>query len=199
MPRRKGHKVGKLGCPELLQHYETRFNIRLTASKLTRTHRQLARMDTAVAEHLRGRIREPARFQALIAGRSSYSSDTQCKRCGGSTRTVYCASCWGCQTSRRPLVLNERGGVALWPPALRSRAGWLALCEQRQRERRGESLSCTFGVFTASTTPTGKLSIEAPALKLSIPDLSLHHFDFINNIVQRHPEFLDVLKFAGWT
>lgn len=198
MPR-QGHRVGPPGCPPELQHYEQRFGVRLSASKLTRLHRELARSDTAVAEHFRRRIREPARFDAFLAGRRSYTSDTACTRCGSSMRTVYCASCYACQTGRRPLQLTHGGKVAAWPPALRSRAGWLALCEQRRRERRGERQSCIVGPFTATTTPTGTLSISAPALGLSISDLSLHSFDFINNVIQRHPEFLDVLRWAGWT
>lgn len=197
MPR-TGHKLGPPGCPPELRHYEQRFGIRLSASKLTRLHRELARSDTAVAEHFRRRIREPARFDAFVMGRKSYSSDTPCKRCGSRTRTVYCSSCYACQTNRRPLQLTAGGKVAAWPPALRSRAGWLALCEQRKRERNGERDAATFGPFTATTTPTGKLSISAPALGLSIPDLSLHSFDFINNVIQRHPEFLGVLRWAGW-
>jgi hypothetical protein len=198
MPR-AGHKLGPPGCAPELRHHEQRFDLRLSASKLTKQKRMLARSDPAVAEHFRRRIREPARFIAFLAGRSSFTSDTPCRRCGSSTRTVYCASCYACQTSRRPLQLTVSGKVAAWPPALRSRAGWLALCEERQRERKGERESRTFGPFTASTTPTGTLSISAPALGLSIPDLSLHPFDFINNVIQRHPEFLDVLRWAGWT
>jgi hypothetical protein len=72
------------------------------------------------------------------------------------------------------------------------------LCKQRKRERNGERESRTFGPFTATTTPTGTLSISAPALGLSIADLSLYSFDFINNVIQRHPEFLEVLRWAGW-
>jgi hypothetical protein len=97
------------------------------------------------------------------------------------------------------LRLSAAGKVASWPPALRSRAGWLALCDSRKRERSGERDSCTFGLFTATTTPTGTLSIEAPTLGLHIPDLSRHPFDFIHNIVQRHPDLLEVLRWAGWT
>jgi hypothetical protein len=197
MPR-AGHSTGPQGCPPELQHYEMRLGIRLTASKLTRLHRQLARTDPAVAAHLQRRIREPARFHAFMAGRSRYTSDTPCGRCDSSTRTVYCASCWTCQTAKRPLQTDQSGRVTGWPVALRSRAGWLALCEQQQRERQGERETRTFGRFTATTTPTGTLSVSAPALGLSIPDLSRHPFDFINNIATRHPEFLDVLRWAGW-
>jgi len=35
-------------------------------------------------------------------------------------------------------------------------------------------------------------------MNLSIPDLSKHPFEYLNNIVTRHPEFLDALKWAGW-
>lgn len=198
MPR-PGHAIGSPGCPPELRHHEQRLGLKLSASKLTKQHRMLARSDPAVAEHLRRRIREPARFEALLAGRSRYTSDTPCGRCGSSIRTVYCSSCWTCQTSRRPLQLTAGGKVAAWPPALRSRAGWLALCDERRRERSGESESCTFGPFEATTTPTGTLSISAPTLGLRIPDLSRYPFDFINNVVQRHPEFLDVLRWANWT
>lgn len=197
MPRR-GHKVGPAGCPPELEHYEQRFGVRLSASKLTRLHRELARSDTAIAEHFRRRIREPARFDAFLAGRSSYPSDTLCTRCGSSIRTVYCASCYACQIRRRPLQLTAGGKVTAWPPALRSRAGWLALCEERRRERNGEREACTFGAFTASTTPTGKLSLEASGLGIRIPDLSSHSFDQINNLASRYPEVLDALRWASW-
>jgi hypothetical protein len=198
MPR-AGHKLGRQGAPSEIAHYESRLGIRLTADKLTKAKRDLARSDPAVAEHLRRRIREPGRFNAMMAGRSRYASDTACRRCGGNTRTVYGAACWTCQTSLRPLQLTDRGRVAGWPPAFRSRAGWLALCGERRRERQGERETRTFGPFTATTTPTGTLSISAPVLGLSIPDLSLHSFDFINNIATRHPKLLDVLRWAGWT
>jgi hypothetical protein len=197
LPRR-GHRIGPPGCPPELRHHEQRLGILLSASKLTRTKRELARLDSAVAEHFRKRIREPERFEAFLAGRSRYISDTPC-RCGSSIRTVYCASCWTCQTTRRPLQLTAAGKVAAWPPALRSRAGWLALCEQRQRERNGERDSRTFGHFTATTTPTGKLSISAPAVGISVPDLGALPFDSINNLVRLYPEVLDALRWAGWT
>ena len=67
MPR-AGHATGPAGCPPDLQHYEQRLGIRLTASKLTKAKRDLARLDPAVAEHFRHRIREPARFDAFVAG-----------------------------------------------------------------------------------------------------------------------------------
>ena len=197
MPR-QGHSTGPQGCPPELLHYEHRFGIRLRADKLTRTHRQLARTDPAVAGHLQRRIREPARFEAMMAGRTRYTSDTRCSRCGSCARTVYGAACFTCQTNRRPLQLTSGGKVAAWPPALRSRAGWLALCNERQRERQGERDASTFGAFTATTTPTGKLSISAPTLGLSIPDMSALSFDHINRLVRLHPEFLELLEWAGW-
>lgn len=95
-------------------------------------------------------------------------------------------------------VSMPRTRSQLGPPAVRSRDGWLAICEQRQRERSGERAEATFGPFTATTTPAGKLSIEAPALRLSILDVSQHPFEYLNNIAQRHPEFLDALRWAGW-
>lgn len=197
MPRR-GHTTGPQQTPDTLAHYESRHGVRIRASKLTRALREIAQTDTAVAEFLRARVREPERFAAFLAGRGWYDSDRRCTRCGSARRTVYCASCHACQTARRPLRLDNMNRVASWPPALRSREGWLALCDQRKRERGGERASATFGPFTATTTPTGKLSVAAPALNLSIPDLSKHEFEYLNNIVLRHPEFLDLLRWAGW-
>ncbi|TAM34136.1 MAG: hypothetical protein EPN61_17555 [Burkholderiaceae bacterium] len=197
MPRR-GHRIGPPACPPELQHYETRYSIRLKADKLTRLHRQLARDDPAVASHLQRRIREPARFAAMMAGRTKYTSDTPCGHCGSTTRTVYGAACWTCQTTKRPLQRDSRGKVSAWPAALRSRDGWLALCEQRKRERSGQRDTCTFGPFTASSTPTGKLSIQAPALGVSVPDASTLSFDQLNKLVRLYPEFLELLEWAGW-
>ena len=197
MPR-EGHKTGPQRTPDELVHYEQRFGLRIRSSKLTKQLRSIAQSDTAVAQFLRARIREEKRFIAFIEGRAWYESDRKCQRCGSINRTVYCAACHACQTSRRPLLLDSRNRVASWPPALRSREGWLALCEQRKRERGGERALASFGPFTATTTPTGKLSVEAPALNLSIPDLSKHEFEYLNNIVRRHPEFLDLLRWAGW-
>lgn len=198
MPR-KGHAFGAQGCPPELAHHEHRHGIRLTASKLTRTHRQLARTDPAVAEHLRRRIRESARFDAMMAGRTRYTSDTPCPKCGGSTRTVYSASCWTCAVRSRPLQTDSAGRVTAWPPALRSRAGWLALRDERRRERAGETDGATFGAFTASTTPTGRLSLHAPALGIAIPDMAALSFDQINHLSRLHPEVLHALAWAGWT
>jgi hypothetical protein len=196
---RVGHRIGPQGCPPELQHYEQRFGLKLSASKLTKQHCTLARSDPAVAAHLRRRIREPARYEAMLAGRTRYASDTPCQKCGSSTRTVYGAACWTCATTKRPLQTDQHGRVTGWPPALRSRAGWLALADERQRERKGERNVGTFGQFTATTTPTGKLSISAPALGINLPDLGAMPFDFINNLATRHPEVLDALRWAGWT
>jgi hypothetical protein len=198
MPR-QGHRVGPPGCPPELQHYEQRFGIRLRADKLTRLHRELARSDPAVAELMRRRIREPARYEAMMAARTRYTSDTQCNRCGSRTRTVYGAACHACAVLKRPLQTDHHGRVTGWPPALRSRAGWLALRDGHKRERGGERDACTFGAFTATTTPTGKLSLSAPALGLSIADLSALPFDHINRLARLHPEVLQALAWAGWT
>jgi hypothetical protein len=197
MPR-AGHLIGPRGCPPHLAHYEARLGIRMSASKLTKGLRTIAQTDSAVAQFLKSRIREEARFTAFLAGQASFKSDTECARCGSTTRTVYCASCHTCQTTRRPLRLDRKNRIASWPPALRSRAGWLAICEERKRERGGEHSKATFGPFTAISTPTGRLSIEAPSLNLAIPDLSRHEFEYLNNIVRRHPEFLELLRWARW-
>lgn len=198
MPR-AGHTLGPQGCPAELQHYETRLGIRLTASKLTRQHRQIARADPAVAAHLQRRIREPARHEAMMAGRTRYTSDTACSRCGSHTRTVYAAACWTCATTKRPLRTDSAGNVTGWPPSLRSRAGWLALCDERKRERQGERHSCTFGPFTATTTPTGKLSLSAPSLGISVADMGALPFDSINRMALLYPQVLDALRWASWT
>jgi hypothetical protein len=198
MPRR-GHRTGPQGCPPELQHHEQRFGIRLRADKLTRLHRQLARTDPAVAAHLQQRIREPARFSALMAGASRYASDTACLRCGSCTRTVYGAACHACAIRKRPLQTDAAGKVTAWPPAMRSRAGWLAMCDERKRESQGERDSAAFGPITAITTPTGKLSISAPTLGLSIADMSALSFERINRLARLHPEVLQALAWAGWT
>ena len=76
---------------------------------------------------------------------------------------------------------------------------WLALCDELRRERNGERDGGTFGAFTASTTPTGKLSISAPTLGLSIPDMSALSFEHINRLVRLYPELREALAWAGWT
>lgn len=45
----------------------------------------------------------------------------------------------------------------------------------------------------------GPAARPCTALGLSIPDLSRHPFEFINNIVRRYSEFLELLEWAGWT
>lgn len=198
MPR-QGHRTGPQGCPPELRHYEARFGIRLSAAKLTRTHRQIARNDPAVAAHLKRRIREAARFDGLMAGHSRYTSDTACPRCGSCVRTVYGAACWACAINSRPLQLGDVGRVTGWPPALRSRAGWLAVQDERKRERLGERSSATFGAFTATTTPTGRMSLHAPALGIAILDMAALDFQHIHRLTRLHPEVLQALAWAGWT
>jgi len=198
MPR-LGHRYGPKGCPPELAHYEARLGISLRADKLTRRHRQIAQADPAVAAHLQRRIRELARYEALMSGRTHFTSDTACGRCGSCTRTVYSASCWACATTKRPLRTDRSGRVTGWSPSLRSRAGWLALCDERRREREGERHSRAFGPFTATTTPTGRLSLSAPSLGINVPDMGTLPFDSINNLVRLHPEVLDALRWAGWT
>ena len=83
------------------------------------------------------------------------------------------------------------------PGSAHARALYPPRCKQTRTQTR-QLATATFGPFTATTTPTGKLSIEAPSMNLSIPDLSKHPFEYLNNIVTRHPEFLDALKWAGW-
>ncbi|PZQ76951.1 MAG: hypothetical protein DI563_05470 [Variovorax paradoxus] len=171
----------------------------MSASKLTRTHRMLARTDPAVAEHLRRRIREPARFDALMAARTRFTSDTPCAKCGGCTRTVYASACWTCAVRSRPLQRDIAGKVTGWPAALRSRAGWLAVREERRRERAGDVDGATFGLFTATTTPTGRLSLHAPAHGIAIPDMAALSFDHIHHLSRLYPEVLQALVWAGWT
>lgn len=194
MPR-AGHRYGPHGCPPELAHYEARLGIRLTASKLTRRHREIAQGDPAVASHLQRRIREPARYEALMAGRTRFTSDTTCGRCGSSTRTVYSASCWTCAMTRRPLHTGSSGRVTSWPPARQSRAGFLDRADRSKRDPE----AMTFGPFDAVQHPLGKLSVTADSLNWSCPDLRTLDFNTINNLVRRYPEFLELLEWAGWT
>lgn len=193
MPR-VGHKLGPPGCPPDLRHHEQRHGISLRADKLTRTKRQLARSDPAVAEHFRRRIREPARYDAMMGGRTKYTSDTPCGRCGSCSRTVYSASCWTCARTKRPLHTDSSGRVTSWPPAKQSRAGFLDRAERGKRDPE----AIAFGPFNAVQHPLGKLSVTADSLNWSCPDLRALDFQTINSLVRRYPEFLELLEWAGW-
>lgn len=194
MPR-LGHSYGAKGCPPELRHHEQRLGIRLTASKLTRQHRQLARADPGVAEHFRRRIREQARYDAMMVGRTKYTSDTTCGRCGSRMRTVYSASCWTCATTKRPLHTDSTGRVTNWPPAKQSRAGFLDRAERSKRDAE----AVAFGPFDAVQHPLGRLSVTADSLNWSCPDLRALDFHTIKNMVRRYPEFIELLEWAGWT
>jgi hypothetical protein len=156
--------------------------------------RKLAQADDAVAAHFRQRIREPSRFDAFMAGRGWFYSDTSCRRCSSTRRRTYDSACLDCAITKRPLLLRPNGSVACWPPANQSRAGYLDRAERSKREPEG----ATFGPFHAVAHPLGKLTVNAPTLNLSIPDLRAWDFDSINHLATQHPALLDLLRWAGW-
>ncbi|TAN11893.1 MAG: hypothetical protein EPN34_06120 [Burkholderiaceae bacterium] len=113
-----------------------------------------------MAAHFKRRIREPARFDAFMACRSAFISDTPCARCGSQKRTVYTASCWQCQITRRPLRLDAHGAVLAWPPAQRTRESFLDVHARKRRAKAGECVEFNAGDVLARKYPDGRLFIE---------------------------------------
>jgi hypothetical protein len=191
-----GHRYGG-AVPDCLRHHEARHGIRLRADKLTVKLRKLAQSDDAVASYLRRRVSEGARFDAFLASRGWYYG-RPCPRCHSTRRRTYDAACLECCLRRRPLQLRPDNSVASWPQAQRSRDGWLAVKDAERRDRAGEHQAETFGPFTATSYPTGRLRVEAPDISWRADDLRTLDFSNINNLATRHPELLDLLRWAGW-
>lgn len=168
------------------------------ARTLSRRIRDIARQDRAFADELRKRT-EPARIDALVAGRGRYWSETPCPRCGSPHRRVYDRACWECwQRKHRPAAVWEaiRDGRG-YLGGTRSRAGWLAQQDARRRIRAGEYNSITEGDITAHEHPDGRLEIVEPA-DWRCADLRTLDFPRLTGMTDRLPGLLEVLRRAGW-
>lgn len=114
-----------------------RWNAPPHAAKLTRRHRDAARLDHHYAEALRLNTMYPQRIDALIAGRAWFEG-RGCSRCGESRRRVYNCECWTCMKNRTPLKLDHRNRLREGWLSVRSRDGLSAIRDEKRRRDAGE-------------------------------------------------------------
>lgn len=167
------------------------------AGHLTRRDREIAKADHAYAEALRLRT-EPARIDALIAGRGRYKSGKPCPRCRGVERRVSDRACWSCWQRHRPqeeFNIIRRRGI---PPASCSVATYRAQQAIRRRSKAGEYHCITVGDIQAHEYPDGRLEIlEPPALRC--PDLRAVPYPRLFQLAHLHPSLVEVMRLAGWS
>lgn len=165
--------------------------------KLDRRQRQLCLVDLSYQAALRPRVSDPARWEAFLAGRSSYHGKP-CTRCRSTSRRVRDASCYACL-----LAVNsgdmEMLRVGIAPPAKRSKASIADLRERRRREASGEYREEVFGPFIAREYPTGRLAVRAESLHINTPDLASIPATQIVYLCHHHADLRNVLAWAGWS
>lgn len=187
-----GQKYGK--------EHDRRFTAHHTqprGRRLTKQQRTLCRNDPAFAQALRQRVADPARWDAFMAGESWYLGKT-CHRCGSQRRRTRCCGCYSCLLVRGAKAWDlMRQGIM--PPAQRSRDSYLDRLERAKREKSGEYTEYACGAFTARQYPTGRLSVVAPTHHINQPDMARLSGQQIHALVDRFPELLEVLRWAGWT
>lgn len=169
------------------------------ARVLTKRIREIAIQDTAFADELRKRT-EPARIDALVAGRGIFWSETPCPRCASPHRRVYDRACWACWSTRyrKPEVWEAIRAGQRYVGAKRSRDGWFDQQDIRRRIRAGEFNTITQGDITAREHPDGRLEITQPP-DLKCPDLRAIHPTRLFQLLRQHPELVEALRRAGWS
>ena len=189
--------------PLLGQRYGTKHDPRFTAHqtqprgrRLTRHQRGLCQSDPAYSQALCQRVADPARWDAFMAGDSWYIGKT-CQRCGSQRRRVRCCGCYDCmlRANHQDWDLMRQG---VMPPAQQSRDSYLDRLERTQREKSGEYQEYVYGAFTARQYPTGRLSVVAPTHHINCADTASIPARQLHALVDRYPELLEVLRWAGW-
>ncbi|WP_250538248.1 MULTISPECIES: hypothetical protein [unclassified Caballeronia] len=176
----------------------TAWHIAPYAAKLTRRHRDIARIDHAFERDLREQTRYPTRIDALIAGRTWFDGRL-CARCGTTRRRVYDSSCWTCQRKRTPFETDVRGRCVTRWTANQSRDGYLARQDERRRERAGESVEYRSGEWCARQYPTGRLAVRCPSLHIDSEDFNSVPGWRILQLCEQFPDLIAVLRLAGWS
>lgn len=191
MPK-PGQKYGPKRDPRFTAHHR-----QPRGGKLDRRQLQLCRVDAAFAAALRPRVSDPVRWEAFLAGRSSYHGKP-CSRCRSTSRRVRDASCYACLLAANSGDMEMlRVGIA--PPAKRSKDSIADLRERRRREASGEFLEDVFGPFTARRYPTGRLAVVADSLHINTSDLASIPSSQIVYLCHHHPDLRNVLAWAGWS
>ncbi|MGR4871756.1 hypothetical protein ACIPRI_23160 [Variovorax sp. LARHSF232] len=148
------------------------------AQKLTRRTRQIAQADDQFAQALRLRT-EPARIDALVAGRGQFTSATACPRCGNAERRVSDRACWHCWQRHRPAAqwATVRAGTG-YTGGKRSRDGHLAhLAWQREQAAQGVR-TYQRGPWTVHQHPDQRVELWNSVRASHCPDLQR---EFNNN------------------
>jgi hypothetical protein len=89
-----------------------------------------------------------------------------------------------------------RSGIA--PPAKQTRDGYLDRMERTKRERGGECETFTYGAFTATRDPTGRLAVHSDIHSIHQPDLARLEGRQVYALCERFPDLVEVLRWAGW-
>jgi hypothetical protein len=168
------------------------------ASKLTQAHRAAARADHAFAQALREQTMYPQRIDALIAGQTWYSGKA-CAKCGSSKRRVRDCGCWSCQKARTGFELDERGRCVSLGTAKRSRDGWLALADEKRRERAGEFIEHVAGEWLAREHPGGRLAVRCAAASIDSQDFRNVPGQRVFDLCHRYADLLALLRMVGWS
>jgi hypothetical protein len=168
------------------------------AKKLTRRHRDVARVDATFERALRAQTLYPQRIDALIAG-GTYFIGKPCNRCGSVKRRVFDCGCWSCKQAMRPIVLDGRNRLAKGWLSVRSRDGHAAILAAKRREAAGESYCIDVGDWSAQVYPTGRLSVHCPRLHIETSDLRTVPKARLFELGMSNPELVEIMRRAGWS
>lgn len=196
-----------------------------TAGKLTQRHREVARADPAFEQALRRQTKYPERIDALIAG-GTYFVGKPCERCGSVKRRVFDCGCWSCKRQARPWIPDQgipkaRHSRDGWLDRLerqrRERTGeyvsvMMGDWKARQYPTGRLAVSCE-KAHVRGYAPDGRPLPSLPACPYlaSAPHgtepetLAFDCLDLIKvapavlyGLADRNPDFLAVLRWAGW-
>ncbi|WJF89736.1 hypothetical protein QS306_11570 [Paraburkholderia bonniea] len=168
------------------------------AKKLTRRHRDVARVDTAFAQALRAQTLYPQRIDALVAG-GTYFIGNPCKRCGSVKRRVFDCGCWSCKQAMRPIVLDGRNRLAKGWLSVRSRDGHAAILDAKRREATGEFYRIDVGDWSARVYPTGRLAVHCHKQHIDTSDLRAVPKGRLFELGTANPELVEIMRRAGWS
>ena len=166
--------------------------------KLDARQRALCLADPAFADALKGRVQNPDRFSAFVAGAPSYvAAGSPCLKCGSLSKRVRDRSCYGCHLARgRPNFDRIKAGGS--PITTRSLSSHLDLLQRAKAERRGEYAEKLFEGLTARQLPTGTLAITFPDGHYESDLGKLSHVEMTNALAE-FPMLRDAMRWAGWT
>ena len=168
------------------------------AGKLTRRHREIARVDAAFEQALRGQTLYPQRIDALIAG-GTYFIGKPCERCGSAKRRVFDCGGWSCKQGKRPILLDGMNRLAKGWSSVRSKDGHAAILDAKRREAAGESYRIEVGDWSAHVYPTGRLAVHCLRLHIDPPDLRTVPKGRLFELGMANPGLVEIMRTAGWS